>query len=186
MSPSVFQLSTFSSSALSTPLFRLVAFFGSFFYSFIQISCVLQINIFQFRSFYVLHCKSLFLFFEFVFFRSYFPDRAFFFLRICFLSSSIIFIFILVLQILLESKKLELHVDKFLHLNSKTQVFKARFCHWTRVLKTWDASFLTGFKTLLTNNILSPHYASLQISPPLGQLLINKIKKVWIHLLWEI
>ena len=179
MSPSVFQLSTFSSSAFSTPLFRSVAFFGS--------TPLFRLVAF-FESTFSSSDHSTFSIANLCFSSSnlYFSNRAFFFLRICFLSSSIIFIFILVLQILLESKKLELHVDKFLHLNSKTRVFKARFCHWTRVLKTWDASFLTGFKTLLTNNILSPHYASLQISPPLGQLLINQIKKVWIHLLWEI
>ena len=70
-----------------------------------------------------------------------------------------------VLQILLKSKKLDFHVDKFLHLSTKTRVSEARFCHRTRVSKTLDSSFLHGFKTLLTNDILSPHYASLQISP---------------------
>ena len=54
----------------------------------VQIGCVLWINVFQFRSFCVLHSKSLFLFFKFAFFRSYFPDLVFFFLRICFLNSS--------------------------------------------------------------------------------------------------
>ena len=53
----------------------------------VQIGCALRINIFQFKSFCVLHSKSLFLFFEFTFFRSYFLDCVFFFLRICFLCS---------------------------------------------------------------------------------------------------
>jgi len=91
----------------------------------VQIGCVLRINVFQFRSFYVLHSKSLFLSFKSAFFESYFPDRVFFFLRICFLSSSDC----LRLHLLLESKKLEFHVYKFLHLSTKTQVFEARFCH---------------------------------------------------------
>ena len=76
-----------------------------------------------------------------------------------------IFIFTFVLQILLESKKLEFHVNKLLHLSNKTRVFEAWFCHRTRVSKTRYASFLNDFKTLLTNDILSPYYASLQISP---------------------
>ena len=54
-------------------------------------------------------------------------------------------------------------MDKLLHLSTRTWVFEARFCHRTWVSKTWDASFLHGFKTLLTNDILSPHSASLQI-----------------------
>ena len=54
--------------------------------------------------------------------------------------------------------------QKYLHVNNRARVFKARFLQ-TRVSKTWDASFLNSFKTLLTNDILSPHYASLQISP---------------------
>ena len=68
------------------------------------------------------------------------------------------------LQILLESKKLEFYVDKLLHLSTRTRVFEARFCHQTQVSKTRDASFLNGFKTLLTNDILSQNYASLQIT----------------------
>ena len=77
-----------------------------------------------------------------------FSDHVFFFLWIWFFSSSD-------LQILLESKKLEFYVDKLLHLRTRTRVFEARFCHRTQVSKTRDASFLNGFKTLLTNDILS-------------------------------
>ena len=79
----------------------------------------------------------------------------------------------------LESKKLEFHVDKFLHLSTKTQVSEARFCHRTWVSKTRDASFLYGFKTLLTNNILSPHSASLQIPS-------TNTNKYSIHFDWRI
>ena len=62
----------------------------------VQIGYVIRINIFQFRSFCVLHSKSLFLFFEFAFFKSYCPDCVFFFLWICFLVLQIVFIFIFV------------------------------------------------------------------------------------------
>ena len=93
-------------------------------------------------------------------------------------SSSFRYVFS-VLQILLESKKLELHVDKFLHLSTKTRVSEARFCHRTQVSKTQDASFLYGFKTLLTNDILSPHSVSLQI-------LSTNTNKYSIHFDWRI
>ena len=92
------------------------------------------------------------------------PNLCFSYLNLRFLnlifqivsSSSFKFVFF-VIQILIESKKVEFHVDKFLHLNTKTRVSKTWFCHRTQVSKTRDASFLYGFKTLLTNDILSPH-----------------------------
>ena len=62
------------------------------------------------------------------------PSDVFFFLWIQFISSSnraFFFIRIFVLQILLKSKKLEFHMDKLLHLNTRTRVFEARFCHRT-------------------------------------------------------
>ena len=52
-------------------------------------------------------------------------------------------------------------MDKLLHLNTRTRVFEARFFRRTWASKTWDASFLNGFKILLTNDILSQNYASL-------------------------
>ena len=55
----------------------------------------------------------------------------------------------------LESKKLEFHVDKLLHLSTRTRVFEAQVCHQTQASQTRDVSFLNDFKTLLTNNILS-------------------------------
>ena len=54
--------------------------------------------------------------------------------------------------------------QKYVHVSNRSRVFKAQFLHRTQVSKTRDASFLNGFKTLLTSNILSSHYASLQIS----------------------
>ena len=91
-------------------------------------------------------------------------SRSFFFLWIWFFGSSYCLHLHLILQILLEFEKLEIHVDKLLHLSTRTRVFEAQFCHRTRASKTRDASFLHGFKTLLTNNILSQTYASLQIT----------------------
>ena len=137
----VFQFCIVASVAFfgSTPLFRLVAFFGSTFSS-SDCSVFSTPNL----CFSYLNLRFLNLIFQIV------------------SSSSFGFVFS-VLQILLESKKLEFHVDKFLNLSTKTRVFEARFCHWTRVSKTWDANFLYGFKTLLTNDILSLHSASLQI-----------------------
>ena len=124
-------------------------------------------SVFQFCSFgyalYFSNCsafsKSLFFFFGSVFSRSFF-----FFLQNWFFGSSNCLHLHLILQILLEFEKLEIHVDKLLHLSTRTWVFEARFCHQTRASKTRDASFLHGFKTLLTNNILSQTYASLQIT----------------------
>ena len=48
-------------------------------------------------------------------------------------------------------------MDKLLHLSTRT-----------RASQTRDASFLNGFKTLLTNDILSQNYASLQITSKVG------------------
>ena len=64
----------------------------------------------------------------------------------------------------LESEKLKFHVDKLLHLSTRTWVFDAQICRRNRASQTRDASFLNDFKTLLTNDILSQNYASLQIT----------------------
>ena len=65
----------------------------------------------------------------------------------------------------LESLNLSSMWQKYLHVSNRSRVFEARFLHRTRVSKTRDASFLNDFKTLLINDILSPHYASLHIPP---------------------
>ena len=64
----------------------------------------------------------------------------------------------------LESEKLKFHVDKLLHLSTGTWVFDAQIYRQNRASQTRDASFLNDFKTLLTNDILSQNYASLQIT----------------------
>ena len=47
-----------------------------------------------------------------------------------------------------------------------TRVFRTWVCHQTRASQTRDASFLNGFKSVLTNKIVSKNYARWQISPP--------------------
>ena len=76
--------------------------------------------------------KSLFFFFGFVFSISFF---LFFFLLIWFFGSSDhlhLYLRSLDTSIELEFEKLEFHVDKLLHLSTRTRVFEARFCHLTQ------------------------------------------------------
>ena len=44
------------------------------------------------------------------------------------------------------------------------RVFKSQFLYGTRVYKTRDTSLQNYFKRMLTYYIVSPHYASLQIT----------------------
>ena len=46
-----------------------------------------------------------------------------------------------------------------------TWVFRAWVCHRTWASRTRNASFLNGFKSVLTNKIVSKNYARWQISP---------------------
>ena len=47
----------------------------------------------------------------------------------------------------------------------RTWVFRAWVCHRTWASRTRNASFLNGFKSVLTNKIVSKNYARWQISP---------------------
>ena len=64
-----------------------------------------------------------------------------------------------------EFEKLKFHVNKLFLLSTRTWVFEAGVCHQTRASQTQDASFLNGFKTVLTNRTIFKNYASWQISP---------------------
>ena len=112
-SSSVFQFSMFSSFAFSTPLFRLVVFFGSTFFSSDR-SAFSTPNLY----FSSLNLRFLDLIFEIV------SSSSFGFGSV---SSILHIVFIFVLQILLESRKLEFHVDKFLHLSTRLQSLRLDF-----------------------------------------------------------
>ena len=47
---------------------------------------------------------------------------------------------------------------------SGNRVFNPRVLDWNQVYKTWDVGLQNSFKYMLTYDILSPHYASLQIT----------------------
>ena len=137
-------VSTFSTSDCPNRLFFFFLFFGSAF----SRSC------------------SLFFFFFYFFFGSAFSRYR---------VSVLLFLFLLLLlpffffgsgsfsssssffkstSIELKSKKLEFHVDKLFHVNTKTRALKAWVCHRTRVSKPQDASFLNSFKNVFTNEIV--------------------------------
>ena len=120
-------------------------------------STILYIHLFLFFFFLpdlVLYSSSFFPF-QIWFFFFFLPDMLLFSSEFgpLFLYSSFSSFFRST-SIELEFKKLKFHVDKLLHISTKTRVLKAQVCHQTQVSMTWYVSFLNSFKTMLTNEIV--------------------------------